>query len=322
MPDGRSPVTYRNPVYDRYFADPFVLRVGEQYYAYGTRDPADKGTFDVLRSSDLVSWERVGRALDPLGSPDAEDYWAPEVAHADGRFYMYYSAGRGDAGHYIRVAVASDPVGPFVDQGVAVTPQGAFGIDAHPFQDDDGTWYLFYARDLLDGDRPGTTIAVDRLTTMTSLGGEPRTVVRPTADWQLYLAQRQIYGQVFDWHTVEGPFVRKHAGRYYCLYSGGNWQQANYGVSYVVADSPLGPWHAPDAAGPTILQGVPDAVIGPGHNSVVTGPDGEDWLVYHAWDPQLTARRMCIDRLVWGPDGPQRSGPSQGPQHAPLRAPR
>ena len=33
MPDAP---TFTNPVYPAYFADPFVLRHGDRYYAYGT----------------------------------------------------------------------------------------------------------------------------------------------------------------------------------------------------------------------------------------------------------------------------------------------
>jgi len=32
-----------------------------------------------------------------------------------------------------------------------------------------------------------------------------------------------MYGGVYDWHTVEGPALRVHQGRYYCFYSGGAW---------------------------------------------------------------------------------------------------
>lgn len=28
--------TYKNPVYDRYFADPFILHFDQTFYAYGT----------------------------------------------------------------------------------------------------------------------------------------------------------------------------------------------------------------------------------------------------------------------------------------------
>jgi GH43 family beta-xylosidase len=152
---------------------------------------------------------------------------------------------------------------------------------------------------------------------MTRLEGRPRTVLRASADWQLYRRQRPMYGGVYDWHTLEGPFVRAHGGRYYCFYSGGAWEEDTYGVSYAVADHPLGPWHEPVADGPTVLRSVPGRVIGPGHNSVVTGPDGQDYLVYHAWDPARTRRRMCLDRLEWTPDGPRTDAPTFTPQPAP-----
>jgi GH43 family beta-xylosidase len=101
-------------------------------------------------------------------------------------------------------------------------------------------------------------------------------------------------------------------GLYYCFYSGGCWETADYGVGFAVATHPLGPW-ADDWArhGPVVLKGIPGKVLGPGHNSVVRGPDGvTDFIVYHAWDPERTARRMCIDPLEFSPQGPRCDGPS------------
>ena len=47
------PATYTNPVHDGYFADPFVLRHGGAYYAFGTNDTIDHThAFEVLRSTD------------------------------------------------------------------------------------------------------------------------------------------------------------------------------------------------------------------------------------------------------------------------------
>ncbi len=309
--------TFTNPVYPGYFADPFVLRLGEAYYAFGTNtvDPAPDA-FEILRSNDLVHWTQLGRALPAVDGLDARDHWAPEVAEHGGRFYLYFSAGVEDRGHALRVAIAERPEGPFRYTGQILTPHERFAIDAHPFRDDDGSWYLYYARDVLEGPRVGTMLAVDRLTSMTGLAGTPREVLAPSADWQIFRRQRPMYGQVYDWHTLEGPFVCKRDGRYYLLYSGGAWEQPTYGVSYAVGASPLGPFREP-VSGPVVLRTVPGAVLGPGHNSVVEGPEGDDWIVYHAWDPERTARRMCIDRLAWGPDGPECSGPSTGPRPAP-----
>jgi GH43 family beta-xylosidase len=274
--------------------------------------------FEVLRSDDLVSWRSAGGALEPLRADWATDYWAPEVAFADGRWFMYYSAGEGDRGHLLRVAVAAAAEGPFRDQGIVLTPDERFAIDPHPFRDEDGQWYLYYAHDVLDGERVGTTVAVDRMLDMTRLEGRPRTLLRASDDWQVYRRGREMYGRVWDWHTLEGPFVRERSGRYHLFYSGGAWEEPSYGVSYAVAEHPLGPFREP-VTGPAVLQTVPDRVLGPGHSCVVEGPDGEDWIVYHAWDAGRTARRMWIDRLVWGPDGPERSGPTFGPQPVPTR---
>jgi GH43 family beta-xylosidase len=229
---------------------------------------------------------------------------------------MYYSVGIRDVGHTLRVAVADDPLGPFHDMGVDLTPGERFAIDASPFRDVDGTCYLFYARDELEGDRVGTMLAVDVLESMTALRGEPRSVLRPSDDWQLFRRGRSMYGRTYDWHTLEGPCVVRHDGRYWCFYSGGSWETPTYAVGYAVADSPLGPWTEPPGA-THLLQSVDGHVLGPGHNSITSTPDGQDVVVYHAWDPARSARRMCIDPLVWTADGPRVLGPTWQPATLP-----
>lgn len=310
-------VPYSNPVYPGYFADPFVLETagvpGSSYVAYGTGGVVDGRVFEVLVSSDLVSWRSVGGALVPLEVAAGSDYWAPEVAESDGRWWMYYSVGHGDVGHSVRVAVADSPLGPFEDCGVDLTPDELFAIDPSPFRDADGRWYLFYARDVIDGEqRVGTMLAVDVLESMTALRGEPVTVLRPSADWQIFQRQREIHGGTYDWHTLEGPFVMRRHGRYWCLYSGGSWETDGYAVGFAVADSPLGPWREP-AGAHRLLRTVPGKVLGPGHNSVVRTPDGRDVAVYHAWDQAGTARRMCIDPIEWTAAGPRVLGPTWEP---------
>lgn len=306
------PLVFTNPVFPHYMADPFVLQHDRLYYAYGTSPQGPDGKrFRVLISADLVSWEAVGWALEPLY--DADEYWAPEVVYEGGIFYMYYSANGHGRNHQLRVATSLSPVGPFRDTGCILIPGVPFTIDAHPFRDRDGNWYLFYARDFLTCDRDyrvGTGIVVDRLVDMTTLAGNPQVVVRPHSDWQLFEAQRPLYGGIYDWHTIEGPAVRVHADRYYCFYSGGAWQKPNYGVSYVVAEHPLGPYHRPTHDGP-VLESVPGHVIGPGHNSFALGPDGkQEFIVYHAWPPDMSARQMRIDLLTWNGDIPVIHGPT------------
>lgn len=311
--------TYVNPVYGEYFADPFVLKHGGRYFAYGSA-PLAGGTVPGLESDDLVEWRTLGDVLEPLGGDEPMSYWAPEVAFADGLFHMYYSAGGPEGeGHRLRVATADGPRGPFVDRGPVAGAEDEFTIDAHPFRDDDGEWYLFHCRDFLDGDRPGTGIVIDRLVEMQRLAGDRRTVVRPHADWHLFQRDRRWYDRSWDaWFTVEGPFVRRHGSLYYCFFSGGAWRESNYGIDYAVARHPLGPWEVSPGEGPPIVATVPGRVLGPGHASVVSGPDGAaEWLVYHGWDTEGTARLMRIDELRWTPDGPRCDGPSTEPRPVP-----
>jgi GH43 family beta-xylosidase len=310
-------ILYKNPVYEQYLADPFVLHHNGQYYAYGTGSLSPEGwAFPVLYSTDLASWKQHGWALIPSGG---DDFWAPEVAYRDGTFYMYYSAhGINGQDHQLRVATHTSPLGPFQDAGKVLVPNEPFTIDAHPFKDKDEQWFLFYSQDFLTLDneyRVGTGIVVDRMLDMFTLAGDPHVVIRPHADWQLFKAQRSIYGAVYDWHTIEGAALRLHNNRYYCFYSGGAWERDNYGISYVVADNVLGPYALPSENQQLLLRSVPSHVIGPGHNSFTESPNGDqEYIVYHAWDPGMTARRMCIDRLDWTNGQPTVDGPTWVPQ--------
>jgi beta-xylosidase len=326
--------TYRNPVYEGYFADPFAFRHDGTYYAIGTgaaeaqSEVSGNSVFPLLRSPDLVGWEPVGKGLVRPDPTLGDTFWAPEILLHEGTFYLYYSVGFGDRRHHLRVATSPHPTGPYEDSGVALTnvEECAFAIDPHPFRDHDGRLYLFHARDFLncadeDGTavRAGTALVIYPLESPTRLAASGRTVLRARADWQRFQADREMYGARFDWHTLEGPAVVLHEGRYYCFYSGGRWENETYGVDYAVAEHVLGPYRTSgDVSAARVLRTRSRDLIGPGHNSIVRGPDGEtDYLVYHAWDEAMTARRLCIDPIDWTSEGPRCRGPSTTPQ--PLR---
>lgn len=323
---------YTNPVYSGYLADPFVWRHKGAYYAVGTGPmevssqvaeaesaapgfSAELRLFPLLMSDNFVNWRYYDGALIPPDPALGDTFWAPEVAFDDGTYYLYYSVGFADKNHQIRVATSLHPLGPYADAGSPLidpttTP---FAIDPHPFRDDDGQWYLFYACDFLDtegGARAGTALRVARLVDMTTTE-ESATVLRAQYDWQRYEADRTMYGRTWDWHTLEGPCVRKHEGRYYCFYSGGRWEGADYGVDYGVADNVMGPYLGTAADFPRVLRTIPGRVLGPGHNSIVVGPDNRtEFLAYHAWDAGGLQRTLRLDRLVWPPDGPRCEGPT------------
>ncbi len=217
--------TYRNPLLpDREIADPFVLRVGGKYYLYPTTDTEG---YEVFVSSDLVHWVCKARAFkDPRGGD-----WAPEVFHntrGDGKFYLYYTddlpgPDGGELHKQIGVAVASSPLGPFTDKGV-LAPDA---IDADLFQDDDGSLYLSYA-----GLAGGFKIIVQPMADPLHKKGEPTVVIRPTEEWE------KRSGEV-----TEGPFMLKHKGIYYLMYSGTGADSPNYGIGYATSQLAHRPLH-------------------------------------------------------------------------------
>ncbi len=275
---------YQNPVYSGSFPDPFVLKHNGEYFAYCTGHATDGRVFGVLKSGDLLRWEAVGGAMSELAAPEPF-YWAPEVTYWNGTFYLYYSCGN-ETFMQLRVATSDRPDGGFEDAGVRLTKED-FAIDAHVFFDDDGQRYLFYATDFLDHSHIGTGVVVDRMLDWFTLEGRPTPVVRAKYDWQVYDPARKEKGGV-RWHTVEGPFVLKRKGRYFMMFSGGNWQQPTYGVSFAVAGDIQGPgeWRQfsdGDKVLP-ILRTAEGSQVGPGHNSVIRGPNNRElYCVYHYW---------------------------------------
>ncbi|UOQ82084.1 glycoside hydrolase family 43 protein [Hymenobacter sp. 5414T-23] len=279
--------TYTNPVYAGQFPDPFVLRHQGRYYAFGTtgqgRTP-DGRIFTLLTSTNLVDWKNAGGALTPPAGAAGADFWAPEVIYHNGTFYMYYSMGGGaigaSVGHRLHVATSKTPEGPYQQVALLDVPDSKFTIDAHPYRDSDGQWYLFYARDFIDtnnGYRPGTGLVVDRLVNMTSLAGESKTVMRARHDWTVFEKNRTmpLYdNQTFkEWHTLEGPFMRKHNGKYYCFYSGANFLTPRYGVDYCVAETIMGPYSDAGAEkGPRVLHAVEGHVRGPATTPTCLAP--------------------------------------------------
>ncbi|HEX8070012.1 MAG TPA: glycoside hydrolase family 43 protein [Pyrinomonadaceae bacterium] len=308
---------YLNPVYDRDFPDPYVLKFRGEYWAYCTSFWRDGRAFGVMRSRDLVRWEELAGALAPL--PGAHPcYWAPEVVYRQGRFLMYYSVGNEKLMH-IRVAVADHPAGPFEDTGHQLT-HAEFAIDPHVYAAPDGTRWLFYATDFLTHTHIGTGTVRDRLLDDFTLAGEARPVTRARYDWQVYDPHRVEKGGV-RWHTVEGPFVLAHKGRLYQMFSGGNWQNLTYGVSYAVSESVecADEWRqtADGQRVLPILRTIPGQVIGPGHNSVVRGPDNRQlFCVYHRWREGV-GRVLAIDPLDFVGERMTVLGPTTTPQPAP-----
>ncbi len=275
----RTNLTYTNPVLVETFlspavgimgiGDPTVIYYEGKYYLYPT---GDNHGYDVYISTDLIRWKKGPRVF----RSDEGGVWAPDVLHnpADGKFYLSYTVNR-----RVGVAVADRPDGDFIDQGVLINN----AIDANMFLDEDGRYYLYYA------EFPAFRIYVQPMKSPLEKEGDPVLLIQPTEPWEKN--QQAI---------TEAPWMLKHNGTYYLLYSGGASYTEDYAIGYATSKTPTGPF-VKYPGNPLIKKG--DGVFGPGHCATIKTPDGELWMVYHqkrdssrGWD-----RIICIDP-IWFDD--------------------
>lgn len=327
-PVERAPATYTNPVLDSDFPDPTVIRAPDGfYYGYATQTQrAGKWiNIQLARSADLVHWQYLGDALPkkPSWAEATQDFWAPHVQRAGSRYIMYFSAKPDTSderhGMCLGIALAGNPLGPFVDIGHPLKCGNGF-VNIDPMALDDprtGTHLLYWG----SGFQPIKVqeLGSDRISF--APGSSPTNLVWPNPAKNAFPV------------LVEGPWVMLHSGWYYLFYSGDNCcgPKANYAVMVARSRSATGPFETLEKA-----TGKPHSIIlqkrgywiAPGHNSIVTDGAGEDWIVYHAVnsrrprekasDELNTRRVMLIDRIRWVDDWPVVDGPSLEPRAAPV----
>jgi beta-xylosidase len=286
--------SFTNPVYPEDFPDPYVLLVGDTYYAYATTNGSTTN-IRVIRSEDLVHWEELGDALPalPEWSVLQSGYtWAPGVLQLGEQFLMYYVARDEEIDRQcIGVAVSDNPAGPFRDpNNEAFVCQANLGgsIDAYPFKDDDGKLYLLWKN---DGNCCGLEVAL---------------WIERDKPWERPL--------------IENPAMVKHNDKYYLFYSGNWWESHQYAIGYAVCETVTGPCEKP-LDEPWFKYEAP--VMGPGGEAFFTDTEGNLWMVYHAWTGAEVGysvggeRSLHIDLVTFEGDKPVTNGPTYTPQLLP-----
>lgn len=304
---------YANPVLDSDFPDPAVLRAADGwYYAYATQSENEGRTLNIqiARSADLVNWERLGDALPdkPRWASGTQDFWAPHVMEADGRYYLYYSA-KPDAaladpkrGLCLAVATSMRPEGPFTDIGEPLLcGEGFVNIDPMAFDDSaTGKRLLYWGSGF--GPIKVAELAEDRVSFMPGSPVTDLVPVDPTDDPANY--QR----------LVEGAWVILRNGWYYLFYSGDNCcgPNAHYALMVARSRNATGPFETMAEARGTassVILAAGERWNAPGHNAVIRDGAGTDWVLYHAVDrenprssPEAepnTRRVMLLDPITW-----------------------
>jgi beta-xylosidase len=290
------------PVFKENFPDAFVLPHGSEFIAYSTNDGPN---VPMARSTDLVHWSFVtdaatGRkrdALPRLGSWAKTGFtWAPEVLQLGDRYLLYYTASdvKRNA-QCIGVAVATDPLGPFVDnRSEPIVCQTELGgsIDADAFRDSDGKLYLYFKS---DGNRVGKRTAIwgqqlapDGL----SVVGQAQELIHDDKPWEQRLVEAPT--------MVHSPIAYELF--FSAAYFGWNADQdrSPYGMGYASCAGPLGPCKkSPDNP---ILHSFYDrqsgCLSGPGHQSIFT-VGTHTLMSFHAWDASSGCRKVDDNRYLY-----------------------
>ncbi len=282
--------TTGNPVFEGWYADPEGIIYGNKYWIYPTYSaPFEEQVFmDAFSSPDLVNWTKHEKIIDTAEVKWAKKaMWAPSVIQKDDKYYLFFAANdvyEGDIGG-IGVAIADKPEGPFKDllgkPLINEIVNKAQPIDQFVFKDNDSTYYMYY-------------------------GGWGRcNVVKLKDDFTgiVPFQDGAVFREVTPQGYVEGPFMFKRNGKYYFMWSEGNWGGPEYRVAYSIADSQLGPFKRID----TILQQDQEVATGAGHHSVIHNTKKDLWyVVYHRrplTETDANHRVPCIDEMTFDDKG-------------------
>src|SRR5918999_3034332 len=300
-------VRYTNPLVPQR-ADPHIFRHTDGFYYYTATVPE----YDrlILRRSRTIQGlstaaERVIWTKHPSGEM-SEHIWAPEIHFIDGRWYVYFAAGRADDPFRIRMYVLESSGADAFDstwaeKGRLVTPWDTFSLDASTFVHN-GVRYLIWAQQP-PGVAVNSSIYIARMSSPWTISGTPALLSTPTLPWE-----------TIGFKVNEGPAVIIRNGRVFLTYSA-SATDANYCMGLLTASASadlLDPASWTKSQTPVFVSNDATSQFGPGHNSFTVSEDGRgDILVYHdrsyrdiVGDPlDDPNRRTRVQKLYWNADG-------------------
>lgn len=309
--------TFVNPVTRG--ADPWVVYSDGHYYmAQSQNSDSEKSSIWVFRSPKLTDLRRD--SVKVWTAPDTgwnqTHVWAPEIRFVDGRWIIYYAAGRpgpADAPFIyqrsgVLRATGNDAQGAYEDLGQLDTG-GDIGTRA------DDVWAIDFTVHRLGGQLYGAWSGWDnntplartpqhlymaRMSNPWTISGPRVLLSSPSESWELRV------DPVEGLDLMEGPQFLERGEDVFIIYSTReSWMQA-YRLGQLRlrrGADPLQPasW---TKSGPVFAAA--NGVYGPGHNGFAKSPDGtEDWLIYHAKVDTLPNwnRVIRMQRFTWRADG-------------------
>ncbi|AUP77896.1 glycoside hydrolase family 43 protein [Flavivirga eckloniae] len=302
-----------------YTADPSAHVFNGKIYIYPSHDIDagipfnDNGDHFGMEDYHVISMDSIdseavdnGMALHIKDVPWAErQMWAPDAAHKNGTYYLFFPA-RSKDGHFkIGVATSKSPVGPFSPQPEAI--KGSYSIDPAVFEDEDGSYYMYFggiwggqlqkyrhniydeANELPNANEPALLPIIAKMTDdLLEFAEEPKEIKILDKNGHLLLEgdnNRRFF---------EASWMHKYNGKYYFSYSTGD----THFICYAIGDNPYGPF----TYGGRILN----PVVGWTSHHSICEVDGTWYLFYH--DSSLSKgithlRSIKVAEITYKDDG-------------------
>lgn len=271
--------TYRNPIVPGDRPDPTLLKDGSDYYLTFSSFTSYPGAV-IWHSTDLVNWAPITAALrQPIGT-----VWAMDLIKHGGRYFIYIPAMQ-ENGSTICVIHADNIRGPWSDP-VDLRLPGC--IDPGHAVGEDGKRYLF-----VNGVRR-IRLSDDGLSTVGQL--EPAyTPWQYPKDW------------VVEMFAPEGPKLLRRGEWFYLIAAvgGTSGPPTSHMVTLARSRSIHGPWEDCPHNPIVRTQSADEPWWSRGHASVVEGPAGDWWMVYHGYENGMRTlgRQTLLEPIEWTPDG-------------------
>jgi hypothetical protein len=282
--------------YTANFPDPTVVWDGSKYWAYSTSTGGS--LMPAMSSTDLKTWvPRPAYSPNPYNSdPYFNDsfpvppswsmggtsrvgkaQWAPGVVALAGMWVAYTSWEVAPGRRCISVARSSSPAGPFVDNngGPLVCDSDPGGsIDPQPFIDGNGQAYLLWKASGVPGSAP--TKVKSRALSGDGLSFAPGSQAVPILQTEL----------PWDGNSIENPSMVKYNGTYWLIYSGNEWESANYRMGQAACDGPLGPCQR--SSGSPLIENTASE-WSPGGGTLFVDTANRLRIIYQVWNAPYTS---------------------------------
>lgn len=302
-----------------YTADPSAHVFDGKIYIYPSHDIDagipfnDNGDHFGMEDYHVISMDSIdseakdnGVALHINDVPWAErQMWAPDAAHKEGKYYLYFPAKAHDGIFRLGVAISDSPIGPFIPEPEAI--ENSYSIDPAIFEDEDGKYYIYF------GGIWGGQLQKYRNNIYAEANEEPLTqetalgpIVAQLSDDMKQFAEepkeilildengKSLLAGDNDRRFFEASWVHKYNNTYYFSYSTGD----THFICYAIGDNPYGPF--------TYKGRILNPVIGWTTHHSICEYKGKSYLFYH--DSSLSEgvthlRSIKVTEIIYEEDG-------------------